>query len=555
MSQTTGMPANPQGKRPRDPRLDFFRGMAMFIILLAHTPGNSWTLWIPARFGFSDATEIFVFCSGMASAIAFGTLFAKKSFLLGTARIAFRVWQVYWAHIGIFLVTAMMLYGIDHFDLGAKDRPYIHSPYVVPLFEHTGEALIGFLTLTYVPGLFDILPMYLVILVMVPVVMALHRLAGFPAVVAFVLAVWGAVNLAGYARNADEVSDPTALQAWLISLGERLTWMNLPGYPWGDNTWFFNPFGWQLVFFTGFSFGMGWLPAPPVRRWLIWAAAIYVVVVIPFAWFKIFRGLYLPEDLTVLGWAVQPWIAEMRDWIEPVRWKTWIGATRYLHFLALAYLAWVAVGPGGVRLSEGIRPLGRAPLWLLIAAGLVAVATAPYTYIEEIAALAPALDAWLIATIPLVPGERIGLLHLAHLGAVILLVWSALGPGGRRWLAVDAFTRAVPVIRKVGTQSLAVFVVSIPLARFDGWMMDLLAQEHVWGDRDVWVRAVVNLGGFAVLIGVAYLVSWFKKEPWRDKPKAVGAPTQATGAAPAEPERGGGAVVPETPSKVAAIRA
>ena len=41
-------------KRQRDLRLDFFRGLAMFIILLAHTPGNSWTLWIPARFGFSD---------------------------------------------------------------------------------------------------------------------------------------------------------------------------------------------------------------------------------------------------------------------------------------------------------------------------------------------------------------------------------------------------------------------------------------------------------------------------------------------------------------------
>ena len=26
----------------RDPRLDFFRGIAMFIILIAHTPNNSW---------------------------------------------------------------------------------------------------------------------------------------------------------------------------------------------------------------------------------------------------------------------------------------------------------------------------------------------------------------------------------------------------------------------------------------------------------------------------------------------------------------------------------
>jgi len=51
----------------RDPRLDVFRGIAMFIILVAHIPGNAWTGWIPARFGFSDATEIFVFCSGMCA--------------------------------------------------------------------------------------------------------------------------------------------------------------------------------------------------------------------------------------------------------------------------------------------------------------------------------------------------------------------------------------------------------------------------------------------------------------------------------------------------------
>ncbi|MGJ8612310.1 MAG: OpgC domain-containing protein, partial [Octadecabacter sp.] len=61
-------PAIADKPRVRDIRLDFFRGIAMFIILFAHTPGNYFTNWIPARWGFSDATEMFVFCSGMASA-------------------------------------------------------------------------------------------------------------------------------------------------------------------------------------------------------------------------------------------------------------------------------------------------------------------------------------------------------------------------------------------------------------------------------------------------------------------------------------------------------
>ncbi|MEM8821108.1 MAG: OpgC domain-containing protein, partial [Pseudomonadota bacterium] len=107
-------------KKPRDLRLDFFRGIAMFIILMAHIPGNLWTLWIPARFGFSDATEIFVFCSGFASALAFGTVFAGKGFLLGLGRIVYRIWQVYWCHIGIILVCAAIAFSINHFEVGEE---------------------------------------------------------------------------------------------------------------------------------------------------------------------------------------------------------------------------------------------------------------------------------------------------------------------------------------------------------------------------------------------------------------------------------------------------
>ena len=78
----------------------------MFIIFISHLPQSWWANWIPARFGFSDATEIFVFCSGMASAIAFGKIFDQSGMLMGTARIGHRMWQVYWAHICQFLVIA-----------------------------------------------------------------------------------------------------------------------------------------------------------------------------------------------------------------------------------------------------------------------------------------------------------------------------------------------------------------------------------------------------------------------------------------------------------------
>ena len=91
---------------PRDTRLDFFRGLAMFIIFIAHLPLNPWNDWIPARFGPSDATEMFVFCSGFASAIAFGGSFLRHGFAIGTLRILHRCWQVYWSHLGLFLTVA-----------------------------------------------------------------------------------------------------------------------------------------------------------------------------------------------------------------------------------------------------------------------------------------------------------------------------------------------------------------------------------------------------------------------------------------------------------------
>ncbi|GMG81028.1 hypothetical protein LNKW23_02400 [Paralimibaculum aggregatum] len=499
---TTGDPRG--ARRPRDPRLDFFRGIAMFIILLAHTPGNTWTLWIPARFGFSDATEIFVFCSGMASALAFGAVFANKGFLLGTARIGFRVWQVYWAHIGVFLATAIMLFAIDHYGIGNRERPYIEGPWVVPLFEQTGEALIGLFTLTYVPGLFDILPMYLVILAMIPAVMALHRIGGVPAVVAAVIAVWVLANLAGYARRMDGAEDIAAWQAWLAAAGEPFRWMNFPSLPWGDNVWFFNPFGWQLVFFTGFAFGMGWLPAPPVRRWLVLLAAGFLVLTVPFAWYKFHGGFSFVADT-----AVHEAIRGVRGFIEPFWWKSWQGLGRFLHFLALAYLAWAAVGPGGIRLSEGFTRLPVPNGRVALAAGLAMLGTLPLAYPQEIGLAVEGYADWIDG---LVSFNQLGMIQLLHLAALLLFLWAAIGDHARRWICRDAFLATVPVIRKVGTQSLAVFMVSIPLARFNGWVMDVIG-------RDVWTRAAVNISGFAILIAVAYFVAWLKQQPWRGAPK------------------------------------
>ena len=298
----------------RDPRLDFFRGLGMFIILIAHITNNPWTLWIPARFGFSDATEIFVFCSGMASAIAFGGIFARAGWAMGTLRVAHRIWQVYWVHLGVFFLTLVLMLTLNMTGLFPRDE--VNALNLEPFLNTTGPNLIGLLTLTYVPNYFDILPMYLVILALIPVMIALAGLDPRLAILASV-GLWVAAT-AGLDLPAE-------------------FWFAKPS----DRAWFFNPFAWQLLFFTGFALMAGWLPAPPLRRWLVWTAVAVVVLSVPFAWGKIIGQVEVIRDLRRAGGVL----------ID----KSNFGILRYVHFLALAYLAWVAVGPGGKYLCQGGR--------------------------------------------------------------------------------------------------------------------------------------------------------------------------------------------------------
>mgnify|MGYP006144332153 CR=1 FL=1 len=75
---------NPNAIMPRrDLRLDFFRGLALWFIFIDHVPSSSIGNLTFRNFGFSDATEIFVFCSGIASALAFGRVFDRAGLALG----------------------------------------------------------------------------------------------------------------------------------------------------------------------------------------------------------------------------------------------------------------------------------------------------------------------------------------------------------------------------------------------------------------------------------------------------------------------------------------
>jgi len=324
----------PGQQRVRDIRIDFFRGLAMFFILIAHTHKNPMGVLLPGRFGFSDSTEIFVFCSGMASAIAFGRVFDNQGFIAGLSRIGHRVWQVYWAHICVFLAAVSALVATDAL-LGTGSTHLDQSGLGAFFAKDVPSHLLALMTLTYLPGLFDILPMYLVILALLPLVMLISTTFGLKAVAAFVLALW-AVGTSGV--------------------------ISLPSEPGTSAVWYFNPFTWQLVFFLGFAFMRGWLPQPTYDRRLVIAALAVIIVSIPFAYPP------LVENIDILGHANQS--------LWPLIDKTDFRPVRMLHFLSVGYLAFLAVGPRGERLKGAavgvISKVGQQALAVFIVGTVVA---------------------------------------------------------------------------------------------------------------------------------------------------------------------------------------
>lgn len=281
----------------------------MLIILIAHIPYDGWALWIPARFGFSDATEMFVFQSGMASAIAFGATFDRAGPLALLARVAQRLWQIYWAHISVFITVVALM-------TAAGTRPdgvsYLSSLNLLPFIHDPGLLLTALLTLRYVPNYFDILPMYMVVLALLPVMLLIGRLHRVMPL-ALMIGLW---------------------------ITAQFGFTNLSAEPWSDRTWFFNPFGWQLIFFTGFFLMRGTLPAPEYDRRLMTLAIALVVITVPFAWVHFID--------------MHPFFRSAADFIAPLTDKTRFGLLRFVHFLALCYIAVHLVGERGSRLRGPI---------------------------------------------------------------------------------------------------------------------------------------------------------------------------------------------------------
>jgi hypothetical protein len=279
----------------RDLRLDLFRGLALWLIFLDHIPSNV-VSWVTIRnYGFSDATEIFIFISGYTAAFVYGKAMSERGFLISSARILRRAWQIYVAHIFLF---AIYMAEISYVATSFENPLYAEEMNILDFLKQPDQTIIQALLLKFKPVNMDVLPLYIILLLLFP--MALWLLRRAPTV-----ALGASVAL--------------YVVAWQFNL-------NLPAFP--EGVWYFNPFAWQLLFVFGAWCALG----GATRLGPLLNSPVTTAIAIAYLLFAFFIAL---------SWTVPRLTPFMPLWLEELIYpidKTNLDVLRFAHFLALAAL-------------------------------------------------------------------------------------------------------------------------------------------------------------------------------------------------------------------------
>jgi hypothetical protein len=241
-----------RSNRNRDLRVDFFRGLALWWIYTDHIPGDVMGDYSLRNFAMCDATEVFVLLAGFGAGLAYGSVMDRQGYLYAGADTLRRAWTLYIAHIFLFVVyTAQVAYSAT-----ALDRTfYLEETRLDVLADAPYRALLEALFLRFQPNLLNILPLYVVLLLIFAFSLPLLR----KPMLLFL------ASMAGYV---------------LV----RVTGINLTS--WTSEGWFFNPFAWQFLFMIGAI--LAYAPPPmPRLRWpidllslLVLTAGVIVIWVI-----------------------------------------------------------------------------------------------------------------------------------------------------------------------------------------------------------------------------------------------------------------------------------
>jgi hypothetical protein len=213
--------------------------------------------------------------------------------VVATARILRRVWQIYVAHVFLFTI---FLAEISYVATRFENPLYTEEMGIMDFLKEPDITIVQALLLRFRPVNMDVLPLYIVLMLFLPLILILMKWRADLTL---------ALSVALYAAT------------WEFDL-------YLSSYP--NGTWVFNPFAWQLLFVFG-----AWCAQGGAQRMSrILSSRITFWICIAYLLFAFFVTLtwYVPQ----LGHALP---RRLEQWMYPIS-KTDLDVLRFAHFLALA---------------------------------------------------------------------------------------------------------------------------------------------------------------------------------------------------------------------------
>jgi hypothetical protein len=233
--------------RSPDLRIDLLRGLANWFLFLDHIPHNVVNLLTLRNFGFSGATDMFVFVAGYAAAIFFGKMAQERGFVVAATRIFRRMWQLYAAYVVLFVIYIDIIGNVaaQYFTTEIIDEYNVTG-----LVDHPIRTLMRGVMLQAKPLNLDTLQLFVALMALFPLVL------------------WSALRRPNL----------TLAASFLLYAAARVFDWTFPSYPSGS--WYFNPFCWQLLFVLGTWFALNGARLTVIAHRLSWlriAAIAYLV--------------------------------------------------------------------------------------------------------------------------------------------------------------------------------------------------------------------------------------------------------------------------------------
>ncbi|RFU49515.1 OpgC domain-containing protein [Paraburkholderia sp. DHOC27] len=285
--------------------LDFLRGLVLLIILVDHIGGSVLSHATLHTFALCDATEVFVFLGGFATATAYAALAGRRSEATARTRFLRRSLEIYRA----FLVTAGLMLLVSAVLIAFSiDAPNLTLTDLDDLLDAPLDAVRDILLLRRQPYLASVLPMYAFFALTAPLVVPLAR-----------------------RRPLWLLAGSTALWAAAPQLADYLPTLE-------DTTWNFNPLAWQLLFVLGVI-----ARCQPVHQKLGadragWLVSVLAFTVVAAAAALKLIGPQMPFDpgfkqnlswLRAVNFVAIAWLAAnliRRGWVRKcAQWLPWVG--------------------------------------------------------------------------------------------------------------------------------------------------------------------------------------------------------------------------------------